>query len=129
MDGKRIRLFGLDAPERRQECHRDGRAWACGEEAHQALTRLLAAAQPDCREVDRDRYGRSVAICLINNIDMGGELVRAGLAIAYVRYSRRYVEIEAEARAARRGVWAGSFVAPWDWRAGRRLAPNLAPNQ
>ncbi len=42
-------------------------------------------------------------------------------SLAYRRYSLDYVETEADARAARRGIWAGEFVKPWEWRRGKRL--------
>ncbi len=41
--------------------------------------------------------------------------------LAYRRYSLDYVEEEAEAQAARRGIWASEFVKPWEWRRGKRL--------
>ena len=43
-------------------------------------------------------------------------MVREGWALAYVQYSREYVTDEAAARDQRKGVWAGAFIAPWDWR-------------
>ena len=54
-------------------------------------------------------------------------MVSQGHALAYRRYSLKYIEEEEAARAAGRGLWAGEFVAPWDWRAGKRLpAPSSA---
>ncbi len=53
--------------------------------------------------------------------DMGAWMVANGLALAYRRYSLDYVDEEAEAYAARRGIWAGQFVKPWEWRRGKRL--------
>jgi hypothetical protein len=43
-------------------------------------------------------------------------MVREGLSLAYVKYSREYVQEEAGAREQRKGMWAGAFIAPWDWR-------------
>ena len=48
-------------------------------------------------------------------------MVSQGLALTYRRYSRDYVDEEADARAARRGIWASEFVPPWEWRRGKRL--------
>ena len=48
-------------------------------------------------------------------------MVQQGLVLAYRRYSLDYVDEEADARAARRGIWASEFVRPWEWRRGKRL--------
>ena len=49
-------------------------------------------------------------------------MVSQGFALAYRKYSTAYVGQERAAKAARRGLWRGEFVAPWDWRRGKRLA-------
>lgn len=66
--------------------------------------------------VDRDRYGRRVARCRVNGHDLNGLMVSEGHAVAYRRYSRRYVGEEKTARNADRGVWGTQFEMPWDWR-------------
>ncbi len=50
-------------------------------------------------------------------------MVANGWALAYRDYSLDYVAQEADAQAARRGIWAGEFVEPWKWRRGKRLWP------
>lgn len=119
--GARIRLHGIDAPESAQTCRADGRAWPCGRDAAQALRRRVAGRVVDCEERDRDRYGRIVAVCRVAGADVNAWLAGRGWALAYRRYSADYVAEEAAARAARRGIWRGDFVAPWDWRRGERL--------
>jgi Staphylococcal nuclease homologue len=57
-----------------------------------------------------------LAVCSVNGQDLNAWLVREGLALAYVRYSRAYIAEEAVAREQRKGVWSGAFIAPWDWR-------------
>ncbi len=64
-----------------------------------------------------DKIGRRAVTCE----DLGEWMVSQGLTLAYRRYSLDYVEEEAEAQAARRGIWAGEFVKPWEWRRGKRL--------
>jgi len=113
-----IRLFGVDAFEGRQACMRNGGAWRCGDAATRKLEELVGGEAIICTERDTDRYGRTVARCTNGPVDLGAELVRAGLALAYREYSNDYVDEEEEAEAARRGAWAGSFEAPWDWRRG-----------
>jgi endonuclease YncB( thermonuclease family) len=122
-----IRLFGVDAFEGRQTCIRNGRSWPCGEAATAKLTELVAARRLDCTERDVDNYGRTVARCTAGSTDLAAELARSGLALAYRQYSDDYVDEEADARAARRGAWAGEFEEPWDWRQGQRDSSPPAP--
>ena len=118
---RRIRLYGIDAPEHAQRCaDAAGRPYACGEAAAAALTRLIGGRQPDCAERDRDRYGRSVAVCTLDGRDLNRAMVAGGWALAYLRYARDYAPDEAAARQARRGLWQGSFERPDQYRAERR---------
>ncbi len=121
--GTRVRLHGIDAPESGQRCRSAGQAWACGREASRALAAFIGSRAVACHERDRDRYGRVVAVCRLDGRNMNAWMVAQGWALAYRRYSLDYVQAEAAARAARRGVWRGEVVAPWDWRRGTRLEP------
>jgi endonuclease YncB( thermonuclease family) len=115
--GQRIRLHGIDAPESSQTClDADGQKWRCGQRAALALQDLIGRRTVTCDERDVDRYGRVVGRCLVDEIDINEWLVAEGLALAYRHYSMDYVAAEATARAARRGMWAGTFEPPWDWR-------------
>ncbi|MCY4501942.1 MAG: thermonuclease family protein [Alphaproteobacteria bacterium] len=135
--GRRVRLHGVDAPETRQTCTRDGRRWACGEASTRAMRRLVGRERVRCEVRDRDRYGRAVATCFAAGRDLQRELVRMGLALAWRRYSTRYVPDEDAARAERLGMWAGAFVEPWRWRKrnraggtpGRRQSPGAGAAQ
>ena len=117
----RIRLFGLDAPESAQRCLAGSRRWPCGEKATRALVGRIDGRSVACEERDKDRYGRIVAVCRYGGQDVNAWLVREGWAMAYRRYSSAYAGEEASAKAAKRGVWRGEFVPPWDWRRGDRL--------
>jgi len=119
--GARVRLHGVDAPESRQSCVAQGARWPCGRRASRALDGRLGGQTVVCEERDRDRYGRIVAVCRQGGRDINAWLVAEGWARAYRRYSREYVDEESTARAARKGIWRGEFVAPWDWRRGERL--------
>jgi endonuclease YncB( thermonuclease family) len=114
----RIRLFGIDAPEKKQQCtDADGAKWDCGMAAQKALTALVASApQLQCDLIDVDRYGRVVMRCFAGKTDLGAALVRAGLALAYRQYSPIYSADEESAKTAKLGMWAGAFIAPWTWR-------------
>lgn len=124
----RIRLYGVDGPESQQTCNdASGARYLCGSKAADALASIIGRnGRVACKEQDRDRYGRIVATCEANGQDIAGELIRQGWAIEYTQYSDgRYSNEEKEARQAKRGLWAGTFVKPWDWRRGERL-PNEA---
>jgi endonuclease YncB( thermonuclease family) len=111
-----IRLYGIDAPEGRQSCTRDGRDWACGNEAARKLRSLTGDRTVTCTQRDVDAYGRIVAVCRSGSTDLAAEMARSGFATAYRRYSNDYVDEEGEARAARRGIWAGDFESPEAYR-------------
>lgn len=118
-----VRLLGIDAPEYRQT-YRDerGRPWPCGREARAELERLIGRGAVDCRSSGRDRYGRALAICSAARIgDVGEAIVRAGYAVDYM--GGRYTAAEAEARAARRGIWRGEFERPDAWRRANPRTP------
>lgn len=70
----------------------------------------------NCQVVTTDRYGRSVSRCSVGGDDIQAWLARKGWALAYRQYSKDYVPDEEAARAAKAGIWASQFDAPWDWR-------------
>jgi endonuclease YncB( thermonuclease family) len=124
LTGKRVRLHGIDTPESKQTCQREGVSWLCGAEATKTLKELIDGSEVTCAERDKDRYGRIVAVCHANGRDLNAAMVLSGMALAYRKYSNDYTDHEASAKAARRGLWAGQFVPPWDWRRGKRLVSN-----
>lgn len=113
IDGHAFRLHGVDAPELRQTCG----GWLVGAYAAAVLRALLERHHVLCIPMDTDRYGRTIATCYRDDgLDIGGEMVRQGLALAYVRYSAKYAPLEAIARAARLGVHAQPCMPPWEYR-------------
>ena len=121
---RRIRLFGIDAPEWNQSCKRDSRDWACGQAATEALSKLVTGKQVRCVPVDTDDHGRIVARCTVGGTDINRTMVATGHAVAYRRYSTEYVSAEEAAKGSRRGIWSGSFEAPSDVRhADDQVAP------
>lgn len=115
IDGVKYRIHGIDAPERNQKCFSGGKGWLCGVEATREMRRLATGAI-NCTPIEKDRYGRVVAKCFADGLDIGRELVRKGLALAYRRYSGDYIPDEDFARENRLGVWSGEFTVPWEWR-------------
>jgi endonuclease YncB( thermonuclease family) len=118
--GTKIRLHGIDAPEARQTCIADGKAWACGREATFALARFIETHWITCKGDTRDRYGRLIAVCYAGPYDLNAKMVKQGWALAYRAYSMDYVDEEAAARDAHVGMWRREFVPPWKSRRGKR---------
>jgi endonuclease YncB( thermonuclease family) len=113
----KIRLLGIDAPETDQIClNASGEKWACGIAARDELIRHSNGQIWECTTTGRDQYNRSLASCFIEGEDVSEWMVRSGWALSFVRYSHAYDADEVVARQARAGLWAGSFIAPWDWR-------------
>lgn len=118
--GARIRLEGIDAPEGDQQCARAaGGTWRCGQVATDELQRLVGRSAVRCDSRGTDKYGRMLAICFSGATDINAEMVRRGLAWAFVKYSTIYVAEETEARSRRAGVWQAPTMTAWDHRASR----------
>jgi endonuclease YncB( thermonuclease family) len=107
-----LRLKGLDAPEFTQVCTVSGKEFPCGRESRAALRKLLSSGLVTCIGEGVDRYGRLLSYCRVRGIDINAAMVRDGNAIAFGEYHRE----EAEAKAAFRGLWAGTFERPQDYR-------------
>ena len=117
LDGVSIRLWGVDAVEKRQSCTRNGASYPCGQDARTALQQLVEGKTIICDDRGKDRYRRTVARCVAGGVDLGGEMVRLGWALDFKRYSKgHYAALQAEAKAARRGLWDGTFELPKAWR-------------
>jgi endonuclease YncB( thermonuclease family) len=126
-----VRISGIDAPERDQMCQQGSVAVACGRQATSTLRAIIGAAPVQCSVIDIDRYERPVATSSVGSHDIGAAMVVAGWAIAFTRYSDRYLTEQSTARAARRGLWAMSFQEPAEFRHAKREsrpAPPLPPN-
>ena len=129
--GTHIRLWGIDAPELNQICQAGpsaitrpsggitnaGRPYRCGRDAAAAMLQLTRGRTIRCEPRDRDRYGRVVAVCRNEIVDLNAALVRLGWADDFTRYSHGHYRAEEEAaRLARLGIWSGDFDMPQAWR-------------
>jgi len=112
----RVRLHGIDAFERSQMCDGPRGPWACGAAATRALKARVEGRRLICQVLDTDRYGRKVSRCERDGVDVAEALVAEGLALAYRRYSRDYIDEELAAEARGAGAWNGSFDRPEQWR-------------
>jgi endonuclease YncB( thermonuclease family) len=112
----RVRLADIDAPERGQPYNR---------RARQALSALVFKRDVEVRQNGKDRYGRTLAHLLVDDMDVSAEMVRLGFAWVYRRYTQdaALLALEAEARAEQRGLWAERTpTPPWEYRAAKRAA-------
>ena len=119
----RVRLFGIDAPEFRQLCKdASGRDYTCGVAAREALSDLIDGRQVACTPAEGPSYDRVVAVCRVDGtgqdkVDLSEAMVRAGRVIELKAHSKgRYAAAERSARDAGRGLWAGTFERPSQWR-------------
>ena len=118
----RIRFSGIDAPEsyffgKTQTClNSRGQEWECGKAATVKLTQLINNQVVRCSSEGKDRYGRTLGICYVRDMDLQSEMVKSGMAVAYLKYSDRYEEEQNYAKRIKVGMWAGIFQEPEAWR-------------
>jgi endonuclease YncB( thermonuclease family) len=126
----RIRLEGIDAPEAAQTCGRRWfGTWACGQAAADELGKLTVRQIVACENKGLDKYGRMLGICFVKGADINAEMVRRGLAWAFIKYSTTYASLEGEAKERKVGVWQGDAQPPWEFRRNRwASAENDAPS-
>ena len=115
IQGQRIRFDGIDAPEARQQCQdATGQPYRCGRVSAEALDAFLAKSRPTACTVTGKSWERFVAVCRRADVtDVNRWMVANGDAIDWPKYSRgRYAPEQRQAKAARRGIWAGTFEWP-----------------
>jgi endonuclease YncB( thermonuclease family) len=114
--GRRIHLFGIDAPEMKQTCEWPAKTYPCGEVARTGLMDLLAGAKVVCNARDEVPEGGWMGTCRADGFDVGRNMVHTGWALAIRHLGTGYEATEEKAKQAKRGLWRGTFVTPWDWR-------------
>ena len=116
INGEKIRFSGIDTPELKQTCIKDGENNSCGLTAKQILIDKIAKNKVKCIKEGIDRYKRILAECFVNNESLSRYLVRSGYAFAYRKYSKKFIIDEDYARANKLGMWSMEFEYPWDFR-------------
>jgi endonuclease YncB( thermonuclease family) len=115
--GEAVRLYGIDAPELAQTCSdAHGKVWACGKESMYALLRFLENHWVTCKEGRRDRSGFRSMVCFAGPYDIGAKMVHDGWALALDQERADYLLQQHNAMTAKRGIWQGGFLKPWEWR-------------
>ena len=117
-DRLKLRLHGIDAPERKQKCKdAAGKTYACGRQAINWLQKQINTGERlSCDLLDIDKYRRLIVRCFKDGRDINEAMVRAGWAVAYTRYSDDYLTSETAAKAEQIGLWKGQFIRPESWR-------------
>lgn len=125
VDGKKIRLVGIDSPEYDQYCKNSaGKKYKCGEKASNYMKKMIANGKKQhqkikCKNYGTDRYNRTLSVCYLGKLNLNAEMVKSGWAVAY-RHDM-FKAAESEAKKAKRGVWQGKFMRPELHRMLKRL--------
>ena len=116
INGEKIRFSGIDTPELKQNCIKEGVNNSCGLKAKQILIDKISDNNIICTKEGKDQYKRTLAECFVNNESLSSYLVRSGYAFAYRRYSKKFILDEDYAKFNKLGMWSMEFDYPWDWR-------------
>ena len=114
----KVRLAEIDAPEKAQ---------AFKQKSKQALAGLVHGKNVQVVEHGLDKYRRTLGSIYLDGLDVNAEQVRQGMAWVFLRYSKNagFIQLQAEAREQRRGLWFDSEpVPPWEWRKQKRAGPS-----
>ena len=125
IDNKKIRLMGIDAPENKQKCKQTWlsisfisfeKEYPCGLIATNKLKTKIDDKFVICNYTNRDRYKRYIAECFLNKTNINSWMVLIGQAVAYKKYSKKFVAQENIAKKEKLGLWSGTFEMPWVYR-------------
>ena len=124
----KFRLEGIDAPEMKQQCKKESlkisyiigftfyKDYNCGEISKEKLITKIDGSEIKCIFTSKDKYKRYIATCFKGKTELNRWMVRNGHAIAYRRYSKKYVLDEEFAKENKLGLWKGKFINPEKWR-------------
>ncbi len=120
---QKIRLFGIDSPELKQICYdKSGIPYPCGIEAKKCLETIINKSNKKyiyCYYSERDKYNRILGECFLgenSKTNVNETMVYLGYAVAYLRYSKKYLNAQESAKSISNGLWAGTFEMPEEWR-------------
>lgn len=116
----KVRLEGIDAPESSQ---------SFGANSKLALSKMVFGKTVTVKKTGEDRYGRTLGIIMVGNVDANAKMIEDGWAWHFKKYNdeERLAKLELLARKAKSGLWADANpLPPWDYRA-RKRRPNNTP--
>ena len=125
IEKKKIRFFGIDAPESKQLCQKTwlsisflsfNRDYPCGAISTKKLRNKINNKFIICKSNNKDRYNRFIVECYKDKTNINRWMVLNGYAVAYRKYSKKFVSEENLAKKDKLGLWAGTFEMPWNWR-------------
>ena len=116
LNGKKIRFIGIDTPELKQTCIKEGIKDYCGVTAKQILIDKIGNNSVECISEGKDQYKRTLAECFVNNESLSSYLVRSGYGFAYRKYSKKFIKDENYAKTNQLGMWSMKFEYPWNFR-------------
>ena len=128
INDNKFRLEGIDAPEMRQQCKKESfkisfligftfyKDYSCGRVSKEKLITKINTSEIKCISSSKDRYKRYIATCFKGKTNLNQWMVRNGFAIAYRRYSKKYVPDEVFAKENKLGLWQGKFMEAEKWR-------------
>ena len=125
INNNKIRLFGIDAPEKKQICKKPYltisflnfyKKYECGAMVAKKLKKLINNKEIKCISENKDQYNRFLSICYLKKRDINSWLVKNGYAVAYKQYSKKYILEEEHAKKNKLGIWQGIFQYPEEWR-------------
>lgn len=104
----KVRLYGIDAPEKKQ---------AYGNKSRKFLSNLIAGKIVEVKEKGKDKYKRILGIVYLDGQDINSKMVSSGYAWAFVKYSNLYINEEVASKNQKLGLWQDKEpVAPWEYR-------------
>ena len=117
ISNNKIRLHGIDAPEKNQKRIKNKKEYNCGVISTKALINKINKSVVKCVvQKNKDRYNRFIGVCFTGKVNLNKWMVRNGNAIAYKRYSKDYISDEEFAKTNKLGLWSGTFLKPEKWR-------------
>ena len=128
INDNKFRLEGIDAPEMKQQCKKESlkisstigfsfyKDYNCGQVSKAKLKAKINGSKIKCIFTSKDRYKRYIATCFKGETNLNKWMVRNGYAVAYRRYSKKYVPDEDFAKEKKLGLWQGKFMNPEKWR-------------
>ena len=125
IDKKKIRLFGIDAPEQKQFCKKIflsissisfKKNYPCGQISTNFLKKKIDNKMISCKSIGIDRYKRHIAECFKGKKNINIFMVQNGQAVAYRKYSPKFISYENNAKKEKLGLWSGTFEMPWVYR-------------
>jgi endonuclease YncB( thermonuclease family) len=133
IDGRTVRLVGVEAPHVGQRCARgSSKNWRCGEAAQAAVERLTRSKSVRCVVASTEPSGRNLATCTIDGRDIAADLLKDGHVFSTSGYFGAYASLESDAKRSKAGVWAGDAERPADfrsrlWDTAKATAPDGCP--